>query len=376
MNKFQSTLPTLLIFLAILFSACEPYSIDYRPPPAEAVLKDLLPESIGITPATKLAPGENVATATYDPLGKILIRRFISESELIIQSTITEKDSSGNTGNRFNYDLITKEVTVNRISYGECSGRFSTETGSIGFYWKNGRYLFGIVAPDEEKLHLLIDSFDFISRRSGNRPLIFIIEENFGLLFGAFILVALLSALSFLWLAFHYGEVFARRSPPASRSVSEKRELKEKLLSLNALDLPFSLTEDDDYELIAEWNITNTSFFPSEKVSDQKSVVRVRLKLDEKTNRTYINDQRVNIINAAAGATGLTLKTSLSIFSGVAIFDKRFPYSWGADLTRMSPDEIVTHDFDSRIIKDAIKRIVLECGWTYAPAILWFKTKK
>lgn len=309
--------------------------------------------------------------ATYKDVGEIIIRRFMSENELAIQTTIIEKNTKGKDITRFDHRLITREEKVNHlVSYGDRSGRFTTEKGSVGYYWKNGIYLFSLIAADEAKLNLLIDSFDLIKRNSTGRPLIFIFEENIGLVISAIILVALISAIIFLWLIFHYGEVFARRSPPANRPVSSKREIKDRLLQLNEQKLPFSLREDEVYELIAEWKIAETGQFAPEKVSRIKTIGRVRLKLDENTNRVYVNNQRLTI------DAGQSFIPSPTFFSGISLVEKRIDYSWGADLSRMSPDEIVEHNFDLRMIKDPVKRIILECGWTYAPAIWWFKTKK
>ncbi|MEM2882455.1 MAG: hypothetical protein QXU06_00900 [Candidatus Bathyarchaeia archaeon] len=174
-------------------------------------------------------------------------------------------------------------------------------------------------------------------------------------------LYAMLRALGF----FQY--LGGRRPPPIS-PVS-KRELEDRLLSLNDPSKPYRISRGEGTDLVAEWKIADSEWWGIFNKSGLKYAYRASLLLDEgrRSVRCY---EQLDRIAWTAGLEGIRphIAYRRSFFRGMILHKRERAKGYG--IKRLGPPEagkVYEYAFDIDEIRGPIIAVVEDCGWEWVP---------
>jgi hypothetical protein len=148
-----------------------------------------------------------------------------------------------------------------------------------------------------------------------------------------------------------------------------KKELEQRILSLNDPSKPYRIVRDNDTDLIAEWKIVDASWYGVFSKNRITEVYRAKMLLDEDrhTVRCY---EELGSVNWSAGTSGLvpSVHYQRSFFGGRILYKKSRGKAYG--IKNVNPTElgkVYNCMFDIDRIRQPIMTVVEENGWEWVP---------
>jgi hypothetical protein len=167
------------------------------------------------------------------------------------------------------------------------------------------------------------------------------------------------------------GAAWATRVDAKSvQRVLSRAELKERLLALNTLDIPFQIEAHDDGELSATWNYANAKWVDLARAHGMRRIHRIRMNFDEASRKIRATDyQSAYDWSAGAGGAGIAWKAQ----TGIVFFQYEHQRVYGLQLDsqgRPTPQFSYTYTFDLQEMKSPLIETVTQAGWIWQP-VAW-----
>jgi len=182
---------------------------------------------------------------------------------------------------------------------------------------------------------------------------------------------ALLVYVLFVSVYFLKGLAWATRvDAKAVQRVLSGPELRERLLALNAPDIPFRIEAHDDGEVSATWNYADAKWVDLARAHGMQRIHRIRMTLDEANRKIQATDyQSAYDWSAGAGGAGIAWQAS----TGVVLFQYEHQRVYGLQLDsqgRPVPQFSYSYTFDLQEMKSPLVETVTQAGWHWQP-VAW-----
>ncbi|MBS7645375.1 hypothetical protein KEJ44_04965 [Candidatus Bathyarchaeota archaeon] len=152
--------------------------------------------------------------------------------------------------------------------------------------------------------------------------------------------------------------------PPVS-----KRELEDRLLSLNDPLKPYRIMRGDDTDLVAEWKIADSEWWGIFNKSGLKYAYKASLLLDEGRHSVRCYEQ-LGYITWTAGLDGIKPHVTYqrSFFGGRILYKKEWAKGYGIkQLKPLEAGKVYDYKFDINEIRGPLIVAVEEGGWEWVP---------
>jgi hypothetical protein len=146
--------------------------------------------------------------------------------------------------------------------------------------------------------------------------------------------------------------------------------LRERLLALNQLDVPFSVKPGArPDELVAEWRYADARWIDHARAHHMRYVIRYTLRLDETEHTVRVFEYRAET-NASAGVDGASLKFHMS--RGITFFEVRRETVLGLQFRdgRPTTDLAYTWRFNLEEIRGPLRATANRNGWRWKQLML------
>jgi len=175
----------------------------------------------------------------------------------------------------------------------------------------------------------------------------------------------------FVSVYFLKGLAWATRAEAKSvQRVLSGSELKERLLALNTLDIPFQIEAHDDGELSATWNYGEAKWVDLARAHGLRRIHRIRMTFDEANRKIRATDyQSAYDWSAGSGGAGIAWKAS----TGVVLFQYEHQRVYGLQLDsqgRPTPQFSYAYTFNLQEMKSPLIETVTQAGWQWQP-VAW-----
>jgi hypothetical protein len=176
-----------------------------------------------------------------------------------------------------------------------------------------------------------------------------------------------------LWFAFvSRGATWAATvRPRPGASPAPEQTLRDRLLAINTLNLPFQMREQPRGRLLAEWRIADVNWAGILQAGQLSVAHRIYMQMDTRAGRVRILERhRGATWSGGIGGTG----RSWSFFQGITFFQyqqgmaagllfkhgrwTRTPYNYSYNLAEM---------------KNPLIEVIVGSGWTFAPVATFFR---
>jgi len=170
---------------------------------------------------------------------------------------------------------------------------------------------------------------------------------------------------------FRGGAWAARVSPQPGVPPVPLETLRQRLLAINKLDVPFRVTEEKHGGLVAEWRIADARWVDLMGAGGLRIAHRIQLRLDAATLRV----RAVTVQRSIGWGAGLGLSWVFSYFRGIVFFE----YQRGEAIGLMYKNGNWVLDFEYRYrfllseIQTPLVEAITRSGWTFAPVITFFR---
>lgn len=184
------------------------------------------------------------------------------------------------------------------------------------------------------------------------------------------VLPALVIALVLLYVfVFFKGAVWAAAVPPvAGASPVPEAELRQRLLAINAADVPFKLVvEDGEQRLVAIWRFADARWLDLARARRMRYDQRVMLTLDPATHVVRVTEQLTRF-DADAGVGGASLEWRT--MRGITFFHIERGRVFGLQFDASGhplPQLDYTWRFDAQEMKAPLIDVVTRAGWQWRP---------
>jgi hypothetical protein len=182
---------------------------------------------------------------------------------------------------------------------------------------------------------------------------------------------ALLVYILFVAVYFLKGSAWATRidAKRVDRALSAN-ELRERLLALNAFDIPFRIEADGDGEVSATWKYADAKWVDLARVHGIRRIHRIRMTLDEANRKVRATDfQAAYDWSAGGGGGSIAWKAS----TGIVLFQYEHQRVYGLQLDsegRAKPELSYAYTFDLQEMKSPLVQAVTQSGWNWQP-VAW-----
>lgn len=158
----------------------------------------------------------------------------------------------------------------------------------------------------------------------------------------------------------------------AGASPVDAPTLRQRLLSVNAHDVPFTIAADPDdtTRLVATWKYADAKWVDLARARGLRRTYRMILALDEATHTVRPIDQ-TSSYDWSAGVGGADLRWETQ--RGIIFFQQDRGRVFGLQLDaqgRFTPALSYTYRFDVREIKSPLIQAVTHAGWRWRPTLL------
>ncbi len=153
-------------------------------------------------------------------------------------------------------------------------------------------------------------------------------------------------------------------------SAQPAHELRQRLLAVNSLDAPLTVTEQDDGRIAVTWRFADAKWVDHARAHGMRRTHRILLELDEESKTVYPTDQQSRL-DWSAGATGGAVQWSTT--SGVTFFQLEQQRVFGLQIDergRLTPKLSYSYRFDLQEMKAPLIAAVTGLGWRWRPT-LW-----
>ncbi len=160
------------------------------------------------------------------------------------------------------------------------------------------------------------------------------------------------------------------KGPVEGAALAGPEELQQKLLALNADQVPFTVAPGpggEEGDLIVEWKIVDAQWYEIFAKAGLEKSHRILLSLDRSSNEVRALEQSSEV-SWEAGVP--TLKLSVEKFQGRTIGTKEFGKAYAfAGVNPLSFGEVYNYRFDVSEMKDPIISVVTNNGWSFVPVL-------
>ena len=152
------------------------------------------------------------------------------------------------------------------------------------------------------------------------------------------------------------------KRPSSGTAISSPAELKKKIFSINRSKAPFQIIDcaSEGVDFIADWKIVDAKWYQIFAKAGLHDVFKIYMKFDPVKKEVRAKDKRFTV-EWEAGTPRISL--AVSGFSGQT-YSKEFGIAY-AFTEDMEYGEVYNYRFSTAEIKDPIRKVVTENGWTY-----------
>lgn len=170
---------------------------------------------------------------------------------------------------------------------------------------------------------------------------------------------------------FFKGAGWAGSTPPVlGQTPVTSQELATRLMAINKLDVPFSITpgtRPDEY--FAEWRYADAKWIDLARARGMRRTFRIKLTLDESSRKVRATDYFADF-DWSAGRSGADIRWKTGM--GIIFFQKEQQTVLGLQFDehgRPKPSLSYSYKFDLNEMKSPIISAVTKAGWTWRPTI-------
>lgn len=160
------------------------------------------------------------------------------------------------------------------------------------------------------------------------------------------------------------------KGPVEGALLAGPEELQQKLLALNAGQVPFTVAPGsggEEGDLIVEWKIVEAQWYEIFAKAGLEKSHRILLSLDRSSNEVRALEQSSEV-SWEAGVP--TLKLSAEKFQGRTMGTKEFGKAYAfTGVNPLSFGEVYNYRFDVSEMKDPIISVVTNNGWSFVPVL-------
>lgn len=183
------------------------------------------------------------------------------------------------------------------------------------------------------------------------------------------VLATLVAGLVLLYVfAFFKGAVWAGAAPAmAGVQPLSADELRQRLLAIDAVDVPLEIAGQADGRIVATWRFADARWLDLARARKMRYTARVILDLDPRTHRVRVTEQMTRF-HADAGIGGASLQWRT--LRGVTFFQTERGQVLGLQLDeagRPRPSLQYSWRFDAREMKQPLLEVVTRAGWQWRP---------
>lgn len=168
--------------------------------------------------------------------------------------------------------------------------------------------------------------------------------------------------------AFFKGATWAGSVPAATDAhPATAMELRHRLLALDSVKLPLTITEEGDGRLVATWRFADARWLDLARACKLRYVARVVMDLDPDDSTVRVTEQMTRF-DASAGVGGVSLEWQT--LRGVTFFQVERGRVFGVQFDangRPEPALNYAWRFDSREMKAPLIDLVTRAGWEWRP---------
>ena len=175
----------------------------------------------------------------------------------------------------------------------------------------------------------------------------------------------------FVSVYFLKGSAWATRvdAKPVERALSAS-ELRERLLALNTLDIPFRIEVSSEGEFFAIWKYAEAKWIDLARAHGMRRIHRIRMTLDADHRMIRATDYQSSYDWSAGGGGGnIAWKAS----TGIVFFQYEHQRVFGLQLDsdgRPTPQLTYAYTFDLQEMKSPLVETVTRAGWRWQP-VAW-----
>lgn len=149
-------------------------------------------------------------------------------------------------------------------------------------------------------------------------------------------------------------------------------DLRQRLLAVNTLDVPFTVTADpsDGTRLIASWRYADAKWIDFVRVHGVRRTHRIVMRLDERAAIVRFYDQSA-AVDWSAGFDGASLRWNTE--RGVVFFQHDWTRVFGLQIDaagRLTPRLSYTWSFNLQEMKAPLVLATTQAGWRWRPTLL------
>lgn len=158
--------------------------------------------------------------------------------------------------------------------------------------------------------------------------------------------------------------------PVAGVAMTSSHDLESRLMAINDLDVPFSITRGKQPgEFFAGWRYADAKWIDLARAHGMRRTFRIKLKLDEASHTVRATDYFAEYDwSVGRGGAGIAWKAG----AGIVFFQKEQQTVIGLQLDengRLKPSLGYTYKFDVDEMKSPIITTVTRSGWTWRPTV-------
>ena len=149
-----------------------------------------------------------------------------------------------------------------------------------------------------------------------------------------------------------------------------ERELRERILAVNALDAPFTVANAGNGRMTVTWRFADAKWIDLARAHGMRRTHRIVLDFDERTRTVYPTDEQSRL-DWSAGANGGALQWARS--TGTVFLQVQHERVFGLQLAargRFVPKLSYAYTFDVQEMKAPLIAAVTGAGWRWRPT-LW-----
>ena len=292
---------------------------------------------------------------------------FKDGSRVIIAAYPSEKEAKSAKRYMFSRSMTSSSMSDPwEISYKR------SDDGQRGFITTAQNYLIAIEAPTKELVKTRFESIPAFAKNPDPNFIKTVFDKYTLWLVIVFIIYALAQIPIWSKLATWASKISADKVSPA---VSEN-ELKERLLQINKLDVPFSVAVGKrSDEIIAEWKYVDAKWMSIMSAGGLKKLYRLKLRLDKDAHRVMAQEMSSSVSWNVDPTSSAAANFRWTYFKGINFFQ----YERGVAYGLLFKDGTLKFDkaYDYRFliseIKNPIIDIVTGSGWDYSPVLTFIK---
>jgi hypothetical protein len=169
---------------------------------------------------------------------------------------------------------------------------------------------------------------------------------------------------------FFRGSSWAATSlPDPATPAQSAAEVRRRLLAVNALDVPYTITEDDRGRIVVTYRFADARWVDLARAHGMRRTHRILLEFDESSHSVRPTEQHATL-DWSAGADGGSVRWSAT--AGIIFFQQEHTRVFGLQVGkdgRFTPQLSYAYTFNLQEMKAPFIQAVLGAGWRWRPVI-------